>query len=310
MSEAIDAVGDGFRRFSLGEANVPLRSGIHIPEANGTILFMPVYMPSAGKVGLKVVSVFKDNPALHLPAIHALVVIVDAGTGKPLALMDGEYLTALRTGAASGVATKLLAREDSKVCAVIGAGVQGRTQLQAVCAVRPIKRALILDKHLNNARNFKDEISAGLAIPAEVISSSRDLKKADIICTATTATKPVFSDSDISPGTHINGVGSYKPHMREIPAETIPRSRLVVDQREACLSEAGDIIIPIKEGRMDANFIHAEIGEIISGQKSGRQDEREVTVFKSVGNAVQDLAVADAILKKAEKLGLGTKLNL
>ena len=247
IDQAISAVKDAFVRLSTNQAVVPLRLKIEIPEQDGNALFMPVYLPNNKQVGLKIVSIFDSNPEQGLPRIHALVMVMDAISGRPLALMDGEYLTAVRTGAAAGLATDLLARKDAEVAAVFGAGVQGRTQLEAVCVVRQIKHAYIFDTITAKANEYAQEMSKQLSIPVSAAGDNAVLRQSDIICTATPSSTPVFSDNDLKPGVHINSIGSYKPTMREIPSETIIRSKLVVDSREACLSEAGDIIIPLKK---------------------------------------------------------------
>ncbi len=310
MKQAIDTMRDAFVQLSMNQAVVPLRLGIDIPEHNGGALFMPVYLPKNKQVGLKVVSVFKNNPEKGLPMIHAMVMVMDAVNGCPLAVMDGEYLTALRTGAASGLATDLLSRKDAEVVTIIGAGVQGKTQLEAVCAVRSIKKAYILDIDLQRATEFAKEMSERLSIPVDFIEKSEMLRQSYVICTATSSHDPVFSDNDLKPGVHINGIGSYRPDMQEIPVETIVRAKVVVDSKESCLSEAGDIIIPLQEGLIDENHIYAEIGEIAAGSKIGRESRKEITVFKSVGNAVQDLAAASRVIETARVQNLGTEISL
>jgi ornithine cyclodeaminase/alanine dehydrogenase-like protein (mu-crystallin family) len=262
-------------------------------------------------MAVKIVSVFSQNPERGLPLIHALVVVVDATTGAPAAVMEGGYLTALRTGAASGAATDLLAREDARTAAIFGAGVQGRTQLEAVCAVRPIEAAWVYDLNPDQARAYADEMAAQLGIVVEVAETPAEaLAEADVVCTATTSSTPVFDDGDVRPGTHINAVGAYTPEMQEIPAATVLRAKVVIDELESSLAEAGDLIIPIEAGMMTEERIHAELGEIAAGQKVGRVSADEVTLFKSVGVAVQDAAVAGAILTEARRLDLGVEVEL
>lgn len=310
MDKAIEAMKDAFVQLSTNKAIVPLRLNIEIPKQNGNTLFMPVYLPNTERIGLKVVSVFNNNPVQGLPRIHAIIMVMDAVNGRPLAVMDGEYLTAVRTGAASGLATGLLARKDAQIAAVFGAGVQGRTQLEAVCAVRQIKKAYIYDTIAEKAAEYAQEMSKQLSIPVSILEDNAALRQSDIVCTATSSSTPVFSDNDLKRGVHINSVGSYKPTDCEIPAETILRSKVVVDSREACLSEAGDIVIPLQQGLINKEHIYAEIGEIAAGNKNGRESGEEITVFKSVGNAVQDLAAASLVLNNAQKLNLGTKVSL
>ncbi len=311
MREAVEAMKRAFAQLSRGQAILPLRVALPVERHNGVTLFMPGYLAGDDRMAIKIVSVFNDNPARGLPLIHALVVVVDAGTGVPAAVMDGTYLTALRTGAASGAATDLLARAEVETAAVFGAGVQGRTQLEAVCAVRPIRTAWVYDLDPGRATAYAEEMAARLGVPVLVASSPAEaVRQADVICTATTSATPVFDDADLRPGTHINAVGAYTPQMQEVPAETVARARVVVDHREASLAEAGDLIIPLRQGLIAEDHIWAELGEIAAGLKPGRTDPDQITLFKSVGVAVQDVAAAAAVLAAAERLGLGVEVSL
>jgi ornithine cyclodeaminase/alanine dehydrogenase-like protein (mu-crystallin family) len=311
MAGAIEAMKAAFAQLSTGRANVPLRTPVEVPAHNGVTLFMPAYLADDDQMAVKIVSVFNDNPAQGLPLIHALVVVVDATTGRPQAAMDGTYLTALRTGAVSGAATDLLARANAHVAAIFGAGAQGRTQLEAVCAVRPIKEAWVFDSHAGRAKTYADEMSARLSLPVSVAGSPAEaLRHADVVCTATTSSTPVFADADLPPGVHVNAVGAYTPQMQEVPAETVARAKVVIDHHAASLAEAGDLIIPIEQGIIGEDHIHAELGEIVSGLKSRRASDDEVTLFKSVGVAVQDVAAAGRVLAAAGRLGLGVEVSL
>jgi len=311
MEETIAAMKEAFRQLSQGEAVMPLRTVVEVPRHNGLTLFMPAYLPARDEMAVKFVSVFNDNPSQGLPLIHALVVVMDAKTGMPRAIMDGGYLTAFRTGAASGAATEFLAREDAETVAIIGAGVQGRTQLQAVCAVRPIQEAWIYDLVPEQADEFVLKMKQKLSIQIRVAEyPGQAVKQADIICTATTSSKPVFEDRDIKPGSHINAVGGYTPQMREIPSETVVRSKVVIDHHEASLTEAGDLLIPMKEGLVSKDHIFAELGEIAAGIKPGRESQEEITLFKSVGLAIQDVAIANLALKVAEEKKFGVEIGI
>jgi len=310
MDEAIDLMSEAFTQLSCGDAVVPVRQTMEIPREQARVLVMPAYLAKTRRISIKLVSIMERNSARGLPYIQAFQMVLDGETGKPLALMDGELLTAIRTGAASGLATRLLAREDAQVVAIIGAGFQSRFQLEAVREVRPIERAFVFNRNLPKGQQFADEMSIQLAIEVTVAADPEDLAEADIICTATTATAPVFQHRHLKPGVHINAVGAYKAGMCEIPAETIAAAKLVVDHRASCLSEAGDLIQAIEAGAIDANQIHAEIGEVAAGSAAARESNTEITLFKSVGNAVQDLAAASRVLLNAEKLGLGTRVEL
>ena len=314
MAEAIQAVQDAYVQLSAGQAVVPLRTPVPVERRAGVTLFMPAYLSTSDALGAKIVSVFPENVAQDLPLIHAVVVVVDAKTGRPVALMDGTYLTALRTGAASGVSTNLLARPDARVAAVFGAGVQARTQLEAVCTVRPIDKAWVYDTAPDRAAAYAQEMQAyGVPVPTDVVvaeTPAEALRDADVVCTATTSSVPVFDDADLKPGAHVSAVGAYTHEMQEIPAETVVRAKVVVDSRVASLAEAGDLIIPLEEGLMAEADIHGEIGEVASGHIAGRESDSEVTFFKSVGLAVQDVAVAELILHRAVALGLGVEVDL
>jgi alanine dehydrogenase len=314
MAQAIQSVRQAYIQLSRGNAVVPLRMHLPVEDRDGVVLFMPAFLPQPESMGAKIVSVFPQNLKLGLDTIHAVIILLDAKTGCPTAFLDGTYLTALRTGAASGVATDLLAREDSKVVAIFGGGVQGRTQLEGVCTVRAITKAWIYDPSPDVARAYAKEMQQwGDPIPQDIsvaLTPAEALEGTDIVCTATTSTKPVFRDHDLSPGVHINGIGSYTPKMQEVPTQTVVRSKLVVDSLAASLAEAGDLIIPLKSGRLEESRIHGEIGQVAAGDIQGRESDSEVTFFKSVGLAVQDVATATLALERAEELNLGINIDL
>jgi len=310
MGHAIEIVKGAFAPLSTGRAVVPIRISIEAKKHEGVILFMPAYLEGSEDLAIKIASVFPRNLEAGLPTTTALVVVQDARTGAPLAVMDGTYLTALRTGAASGAATDLLAREDAKAAAIFGAGAQGRTQLLAICEVRDIERAWVYDVSAEAAEGYVQEMRGQVSCDLKIASSpAKAMREADVICTATTSKTPVFADGDLKPGVHINAIGAFTPQMQEIPAETVKKAKIVVGSREGCLAEAGDIIIPLKLGLITEEDI-AELGEIVAGKKRGRENKTEITLFKSVGNAVQDASVAGRVLRRAEELGLGTEVEL
>lgn len=314
MPDAIDLMKMAFAELSAGRTVSPLRSVIPIPEVEGDALFMPAYVPAMDALGLKTVSVFRRNPEKGLPVIHAIVGLADPETGEPLAIMDGTFLTALRTGAVSGAAADLLARPDSHVLAAIGAGAQGITQIAAVCAVRPIERVIAvdvsrpaLDRLRESLRTDWPEIESRLETTTH---SAAAVREADIICTATTSRTPVFNDGDVRPGTHISAVGAYTPEMQELPAETVARATVVVDAVDAALAEAGDLIIPLRDGLVTRQHFARELGMVVSSAAAGRISADEITVFKSVGNAVQDVVVAKRAVNRARERGIGTEIDL
>ncbi|MBM9604355.1 ornithine cyclodeaminase family protein [Desulfopila inferna] len=310
MESCIEAMKDGFSALSKGEAVMPVRTRLEMDADNANALFMPVYLPHIQKVGVKTVTNIRNNPAKGLPMVHAMMLLFDSSTGVPLAVMDGEAITAMRTGAVSGLATSLLAGKEASVAAIIGTGTQGETQLEAVCAVRKIHKAYVFDIQPEKAEAFADKMSKRLNIEVVAADSAAVLEEADVICTATPSRKPVFEDRHLKSGVHINGVGSYKPDMIEIPPETIARAKVVVDQMQGCLAEAGDLLQPIAQGIITQESIHGDLGDVVTGKIPARESDDEITVFKSVGVAVQDLVTADLILRSAQEKGAGTRLSL
>lgn len=310
MKGCIDAMREAFGALSKGEVDVPLRTGIEMVPDDGVALFMPVYLPNLMRVGVKTVTINKDNPDKGLPLIHAMVMVFDSSTGAPLALMDGEVITAMRTGAVSGLATTLLARGDARVAAITGTGAQGETQLEGVCTARDIDKAYVFDLQIERAEAFAAKMTKKLDIEVVAAISQDTISEADIICTSTSSNRPVFDDAKIKRGVHINGVGSYRPDMAEIPPQTIQRAKVIVDQKQGCLAEAGDLIQPIQQGLITDDHIHGELGDVVTGIVPGRENEDEITVFKSVGVAVQDLVTADLALEMAKKSGLGIEISL
>lgn len=299
MPKAIEAMRHAYGQLSAGKVNAPPRQ--HIATDKGVTLLMPAHLPERSEFGIKIVSVYDENPHLDLPRITATVLVLDPATGLPKAFMDGSSLTAIRTGAGGGVAADLLARQDAKTVGLFGAGVQARTQLQAVMAVRKIAHVNLISRTKAAAQQLATEIATWADAPAVnlVRNPQQVVEDADIVICATTSATPLFEGDTLRPGTHITAVGTFVPEKREVDTTTIRKaSRIVVDSREACLEEAGDLIIPNAE-------IDAEIGEIINGDKEGRQSDDEITFFKSVGVAVQDAVAGSVVLAAAEAKGLG-----
>jgi ornithine cyclodeaminase/alanine dehydrogenase len=260
-----------------------------------------------------VVTVYKDNPGKHnLPTTIGTVLLQDPATGKVTCIMDGGYLTAIRTGAASGVATKYLARNAaSMVAGIFGAGVQAKAQLWAVAEARNLSKAYVYDLSADTAKSYAVEMSGQLNLEVVQAGSAEEiLEEADIICTATSSPTPIFDGSKVREGTHINGIGSHTPNARELDTAVVKRSKVVADSYEACLQEAGDIIIPIDEGAIDKSHLVAELGEIITGAKPSRSSDSEITLFKSNGLAIQDAATARLVYDKATQKGIGTEVEL
>ncbi len=313
MADAIEAMKTAFVQLSANQAVVPLRIHMGFENPQGTTLVMPACLPENNQLAVKVVSIFPDNRKKNEPVIYAMVLVLDGQTGRPLAMVEGSALTAIRTGAGSGAATDLLAREDSSVLAILGSGVQARSQLEAVCSVRAIREVRVYGARYEEAVVFAREMQGKAAIPQQVQvmpNAESAVRGADIICAATSSSTPVLDYSWLSPGAHINGIGSYMPSMQEIDAETVKQAVVVVDSRDAALVEAGDLIIPLQAGIINEAHIHGELGEIVAGLKPGRINPQQITFFKSVGVAVQDVVASQLALKNAESQNLGAIVNM
>jgi len=310
MDECIGIVEKAFGELSNGTAVLPLRIAITPPD--GLAVYMPAYLKEMGALACKVVSVYKNNPAKHkLPTTIGKVLLQDPATGDVVCIMDGGYLTAVRTGAASGVATRLLARNDPRqVCGVFGAGVQAKMQLWAMASVRDLAKALVYDVSRPAAEAFIAEMAPKLGLEIVRAGSPEEALAADIICAATSSATPVFDGKRVREGTHINGIGSHTPNARELDTEIVRRSKFVGDSREACFKEAGDLIIPLREGAITEAHFYAELGDLVTGKKAGRKDPKEITLFKSNGIAVQDAAAAKLVYDKARAAGIGTEAAL
>ena len=309
MAEAVDINARAYEALSSGVVNAPQRSVVETEKGVG--LFMPAYIAPEGPLAVKIVSVFGDNPQKGLPVINGLVLVLDSETGIPRALMDGTRLTALRTGAGAGAAAKYLARPDSSIMAMFGAGGQAPDQIAAVLAVRPVNEVRIYSPSQKSADNLARKMSEKFSAVAfeSRPSPAASIKDADIISCATTSVSPVFDPADVKPGAHINGVGSFKPAMREVQLAGLPSLRIFVDHRPAVLTEAGDIIQALNEKRIEAQDL-IEIGDVISGRVQGRTASNQITFFKSVGVAAQDAAAAGAVFQKAIILGLGREVEI
>jgi len=257
-------------------------------------------------------TIYPRNQEEHnLPSTMGLIVVNDPDSGKPVSLMDGAFITAMRTGAVSGIATKYLSRSDSNTAAIIGAGNQARTQLMAICEVRHLSQVRVYDEDRDISRRYAQEMSQRFGVDAFAVDSSKNaVKDSDIIITCSSAREPVFSGDWISEGSHINAIGSHRKDARELDTTIIKRSKVVVDSREACLAEAGDIIIPIEEGAITENHIHAELGEVILGRRPRRVSDSEITLFKSVGLAIQDAATASKAYKRAVENHAGKNVEI
>lgn len=310
MSDCMNVVENAFGELANGTAVLPLRINISPPD--GLSLYMPAYLKNMGALACKVVTVYKNNPAKYdMPTTIGKVLLQDPATGDVICIMDGGYLTAVRTGAVSGVATKYLARKDSnQIAGIFGSGVQARMQLWAVTEARDISKAIVYDISDEATNKFISEMSEKLNIGIDKANTPDEVLQADIICTATSSATPIFDGSLVKEGTHINGIGSHTPNARELDTEIVKRSKFIGDSYEACFKEAGDIIIPVNSGEISESHFYAELGEIITGKKEGRTDDNEITVFKSNGLAIQDVATAKLIYDKALAAGIGVDIEI
>jgi ornithine cyclodeaminase/alanine dehydrogenase-like protein (mu-crystallin family) len=317
MVEAIAGMKHAFAQLTAGQAAMPLRGRVEVTsasgEAFGTMLVMPAHLRQSQALAVKVVSVFQSNLVAGLPLIHGVVMVLEAKTGIPLALLEGGAVTAIRTGAGSGAATDLLARPDAAIVAMIGSGVQARTQLEAVCTVRDVQEVRVYSPTKAHAELFVTEMGGFGPIPQQITiveSAEKAVAGADIVCTATTSSQPVFLGKWLKSGAHVNAIGAYLPTMQELDCETILRSRVVVDSKVAALAEAGDLNIPLQQGFITEAHIHAELGEILLGTKAGRTNPDQITCFKSVGVAVQDASAGHIAYQNALTYNLGTEVSI
>jgi alanine dehydrogenase len=308
MGACIEAVEEAFRSLARGEADQPLRTPVRAPGGGteggsgtgNTLLVMPGYLGSPQVLGAKLLTLFPGNHGQGFPSHQGVIVTFDPETGAPQAVVDAGPVTAIRTAAASAVATRLLARSDADELAVLGSGVQARTHVEAMRAVRPIRRIRAWSPNRERLRAFVDEMAALHGISAEASPSPRAcVEGAAVVCTVTSSPEPVLAGEWLTPGTHVNAVGAHTPHTRELDTLAVTRSRFYVDLRSSALAEAGDFLIPRDEGAVGDDHIVGEIGEVLEGRAPGRTDGDQVTVFKSLGLAVQDLAAVGVMLGDA-----------
>jgi ornithine cyclodeaminase/alanine dehydrogenase-like protein (mu-crystallin family) len=307
MKECIAVMREALTKLARGEVYQPLRTIVRPADAAGVMGLMPSYVGGEqAAYGLKTVCVFPGNPAQGKDAHQGAVLLFSAETGELLALMNASAITAIRTAAVSGVATDLLAREDARDLAIIGAGVQARTHLKAIAEVRSIERCRVVSRNMDHARQLADEMSASVAFAIQPVQSVEEaVNGADVIATVTNAKEPVVRRQWISDGVHLNVVGSSTPHAREVDTATMAASALFVDRRESTINEAGDYLFAMREGLIGPDHIRAELGEVLTGEKPGRTSPEEITLFKSLGLAVEDLAAANYLYRKAKDLNAG-----
>jgi ornithine cyclodeaminase/alanine dehydrogenase-like protein (mu-crystallin family) len=311
MAECMDVMADALRALARGEAILPLRTVIRIPEGPNAFGAMPAYLGNPGAVGIKVISVFPENSDIDLDSHQGAVLLFEVERGQLVAIMDATAITAVRTAAVSGVATRALAREDAGDLAILGAGVQAMTHLEAMCLARPIRRVRVWSRTVERAQRFAMQAAELCDIPVDPVGSPQEtVAGAAIVCTVTASREPVLLGDWLAPGTHVNAVGASLPNARELDGEAVQRSRLYVDRRESALNEAGDFLIPKREGRITDGHIVGELGDLLLGRISGRRSPEEITLFKSLGLAVEDVAAARLVYTKAVAKRVGTRVEL
>lgn len=311
MNEIIECVAVALKEFSANRTVTPIRASLPFNNNQNTALIMPSVAEELSSVGLKVVTVAPNNKELGKKTITGVVMLSDFNTGEPIALLEGSYLTMIRTGALSGVATKYLSREDSKKLCIIGTGEQAKGLVEAILAVRNIEEILLYNRTEQKAHEFAKYIRNKFDKHVQVYSDPNEaVLKADIIVTTTNSSTPVFSEP-LKPGVHVNAVGSFRPTMQELPSHALSSAqKVVVESSEAALEETGDLLVPIEEGVFKAGDIYGELGQIVNGERNGRESNEEITLFKSVGLAVVDIIVAKYFYEKAIKNKVGTSINL
>ena len=311
IDELIAALSQAHIQYSTGRAVMPVRLVVPLADIQGRITSMPGYLNEDKALGMKVVTYFQDNPQRNLPAILATIMLFSAETGKMIAVMDGAYITAIRTACASALATKALANPETPTLGILGAGVQARAHIQALTRVRKISRIMIYSPSATSAASLKGEMENKAGVAIEVAKSAEAVVRAsDLLVTVTTAKEPIVKAQWLKPGVHINAVGSHRPDLREIDGATLARAKVVVDSRAAMLAECGDILLALKEKSVDDNVIYGEIGEVLAGVKLGRRSADEITLYKSVGIAIQDVAAAHLVYRKALERNVGSHVEI
>lgn len=311
VRQLIEALEKAHIQFSTGNAVMPVRLVVPLPRIKGRITCMPAFLSEDKALGMKVVTYFQDNPGQGLPSILATISLYSAETGKLMALMDGTYITAIRTACASAMATKVLANPETPVLGILGAGVQARAHILALPKVRAVKKIKVYSPSGTSARALKKEVEAEAGIEIEPAASAEAaVRGSDLLVAATTAQEPILKAGWLKPGSHINAVGSHRPDSRELDSATVKHARVFVDSREAIMAECGDILLAIRDGAITENHIAGEIGEVLAAKKPGRTSAGEVTLYKSVGIAIQDVATARLVYQKAleKKAGLAVEI--
>jgi alanine dehydrogenase len=311
MDACMDAMAEALAATARGEVLMPRRTVMWFPDHRGALATMPSALPTAGTLGVKVITVFPGNSGTAFDAHQGVVLLFEGDHGRLLAIVDATEITAIRTAAVSGVATRTLARPDAADLAILGSGTQARSHLEAMLLARAIRRVRVWSRTAAHARAFADRESSRLGIDVEVASSAADaVDGADIICTTTSSSQPILIGDHLSPGAHVNAIGAVGPANRELDSTAVARSRLFVDNREAATNEAGEFVQARDEGAIYQGHIMGEIGEVLAGTCPGRAGREEITVFRGVGLAIEDLAATRLVYERAIEVGVGTRVQL
>lgn len=310
IKDAIEADKKAFRYVVEGKCEIPLRTNIQAPKFDGCFLFMPAYLEEMDTASLKIINIFPHNIDNGIPSSPAQVLLIDGKTGLVTAVLDGTYVTQLRTGAASGAAFDVLAKKDCRIGALIGTGGQAPTQLEAMLAARKLEEVRVYDMNPERTKAFAEQMQEELkAYGTRIVaaaSSDEAIDDADLIITVTPSSKPVFDGTKVKQGATISCVGAYQHHMQEMDPAILPRaSKIYFDSREAVLSESGDILIPLEEGIITEKDFTGDLGDVLLGKVVGRENDDEIIVFETVGVAAQDLVAAKEIYDKAVEAGVG-----
>lgn len=309
MPKCVELMRETLSALARGEATLPLRTVFAIPD--GAFAVMPAALSNPSTVGAKLITVLPKNHGTQYDSHQGAVLLFDTGNGSLLSVMDASSITQIRTAAASGVATDALARQSATSLGILGAGVQGQSHLEAMCAVRPLKSAKIWSRNRDSAESLAKVAREKFGLDAAAVgSASEAVTGLDIVCATTSATEPVLLGEWLTPGTHVNAVGASQRHAREIDSATVVRSRLYVDRRESALKEPGDIIVPIENGEITPDHIVGEVGEVLIGTAPGRTSDSDITLFKSLGLAIEDLASAHFLYAEARRQHAGVEVEL
>lgn len=311
VADCIDIMASTLAAVARGEAILPLRTVVRLPESPNAFGVMPAYLGESKTIGAKIITVFPGNHGTSLDSHQGAVLLFDPVTGSLSALLDATTITTVRTAAVSAVATRLLARADAADLTILGSGVQAHAHLEAMLAVRPIARLRVWSRNASRAAALARHASDAFGIGSEVCSSADDaVRQGSIVCTTTSAVEPVLRGEALTPGTHVNAVGACTPNARELDTTAVVRSRLYVDRRDAALREPGDLLVPLQDGDIGPEHVVAELGELLVGRGVGRREAQEITLFKSLGLAVEDLAAAHFVLQRARERGAGMSVEL